>query len=90
MKKTDFLIGFTAAIVATFIGIFLFLELFTDYGFIKGLGIMKSFGYIGNVIKLGAILNLILFLFFIKLKKDNMAKGVLLATIILAITTLFI
>jgi hypothetical protein len=44
----------------------------------------------GKVITLGAIIDLILFFILLKINKDLMARGVVLATIILAIITMFL
>lgn len=88
MKKTDLLIGLIIGIAAAFLGTLVFLELFTDYGFTKGVTLLKQEGQLGKVITLGTILNLILFFILLKFKKEMMARGVVLATIILAIVTL--
>ncbi|MDA9333811.1 hypothetical protein N9Q52_02040 [Polaribacter sp.] len=42
----------------------------------------------GKVLSLAAVSNLFVFFVFIKKKQDNRAKGVLLATILIALTTL--
>lgn len=90
MKKTDLLIGFFIGILAAFIGAFLFLRLFTELRTIADLQIAKEEGILGKVMTLGAILNLLLFFLLLKFKKELMARGIVLATIILAITTIFI
>ncbi|WP_306354058.1 hypothetical protein [Flavobacterium sp. '19STA2R22 D10 B1'] len=90
MKKTDLLIGFITGIIATTLGTFLFLEFFTEYGFLNGIQIMKGQGYLGKIITLGAILNLILFFIFLQKKQDMKARGVILSTIILTLVTLFL
>ena len=51
---------------------------------------MLKEGVIGKLISLGAILNLIVFYFFLNKKQDLRAKGVLFTTIILAILTLIL
>lgn len=88
MKKTDLIIGLIIGIAAALVGTALFLTLFTDYGFIKGITLLKQEGQLGKVITLGTVLNLILFFVLLKFKKEMMARGVVLATIILAIVTL--
>jgi hypothetical protein len=90
MKKTDLLIGFLIGILAAFIGAFLFLRLFTELRTFADLQIAKEEGILGKVMTLGAILNLLLFFLLLKFKKELMARGIVLATIILAITTIFI
>ena len=46
--------------------------------------------FLGKLISLGAILNLLVFFFFIQKKQDFRARGVLLATILVAIITFII
>jgi hypothetical protein len=87
MKQIDLFIGILIGLATCFIGTYLFLELATDYGFAEGITIMRTQGLIGKVITLGAILNLIAFFTLLKLKKEMMARGVILATILLAILT---
>ena len=43
--------------------------------------------FIGNLISLGAILNLICFFYFIRKQKDSHAAGILIATILIAVGT---
>ena len=44
-------------------------------------------GFLGKLISLGAILNLVAFFIFIKKKQDYRARGVLLVTIFIAVFT---
>jgi len=90
MKKLDLLIGTLIGFATTFLGVYIFLEFFTDYGFTKGLSGMKNQGILGKVITLGAILNIIVFFILLKYNKELMARGVVLATILLTIITLFV
>lgn len=89
MKKIDLLYGVIIGIISTFIGVYLFIAVFTDYDFSVGYSMLKTEDKLGKVITLGAILNLIVFFFLLKLNKELMARGVVLATIILTIVTLF-
>jgi hypothetical protein len=90
MKKTDLAIGALIGFTTTCIGMFIFLTFFTNFGFIEGIKGMKSQGYLGKIITLGAILNIIAFFILLKFNKELMARGVVLATILLAIITLFV
>lgn len=90
MKKSDLLIGAIIGIASTFIGSYIFIEVFTAYHFLNGIEVMKAQGLLGKVITLGAILNIIIFFSLLKLNREMMARGVILATIILTIITLFI
>jgi hypothetical protein len=51
---------------------------------------MKSQGYLGKVITLGAILNLVAFFVLLKINRELMARGVVLATLLLALITMFL
>lgn len=90
MEKKDLFIGILIGLVAAFIGIFLFVTFFTDYDFVEGVKILKSQDSLGKLIALGAVLNIIAFFILLKLKKDLMARGVVLATIALTILTIVI
>ena len=90
MKIINLLIGVVIGLATAFAGSYLFLELFTNYGFETGIKIMKTEGLLGKIITLGAILNLIAFFILLQLKKDMMARGVILATIILALITVIV
>ncbi len=84
------LIGFFLGIIASLIGSFLFIKLFTSFDLSNGLETIKQYGYLGKVVTLGTVLDLLLFLFLLKRNKELMARGVVFAVIVLAITTLFI
>jgi hypothetical protein len=90
MNKMELLIGFVIGILASLIGIFIFITFFTDFDFIAGIQAMKSEGKIGKLITLGSILDLVAFGILLKMNKDIMARGVVLAVIIIAIITLFV
>lgn len=90
MNKTQLLIGFGIGIVASFLGSYLFITFFTDFDFMTGIQTMKSEGKLGKLITLGSILDLIIFSVLLKLNKDIMARGVVLAVISIAIFTLFV
>jgi hypothetical protein len=90
MEKKDFFIGIFMGLLVSFIGCFLFLEFFTNVGFVKAFQYMKMDGNLGKVITLGALLNVgVVFLLF-KKDKDMMAKGVIFSIFILTIYTLFV
>ncbi|QBN18904.1 hypothetical protein [Flavobacterium nackdongense] len=89
MNKKDILIGFVIGIIACVLGIFLFVTFFTDFDFMSGIQSMKSEGKLGKLITLGAILDLIAFGILLKMNKEMMARGVVLAVICIAIFTIF-
>ena len=90
MRILDLFIGLIIGLATAFIGTYLFIELFTDNNFVQGIKNMQSLGLMGKVITLGAILNIIAFFILLQFKKEMMARGVIVATIILAILTIVI
>jgi hypothetical protein len=87
--KRDIIIGFAIGTVACVLGIFLFITFFTDFDFIVGIQSMKSERELGKLITLGAILDLGAFGILLKMNKEIMARGVVLAVICIAIFTIF-
>lgn len=85
MKKSDLVIGFIIGIVAACVGAFLFLISITKLQYIKFL--IHEPGIMGKVITLGAIINILIFFYLLKKDKELMARGIVLATIILALIT---
>ena len=87
MKK-EILIGFLIGLVANSIGLYFAALVFgKEADFFTVLSSASSEGILGKLISLGAILNLAAFFIFIKKKQDYRARGVLLATVIIAIST---
>jgi hypothetical protein len=89
-NKTDILIGFVIGMITSFLGCFLFIQLFTDYTFVTGMELLQSDGKLGKIITLGTVLDLIVFWAMLKLHQEFMARGVILAVIVLTIVTLFV
>lgn len=90
MDKKDLIIGFIAGIFTSILGSYLFIIFFTPFDFSTGFQTIRQYGYLGKVITLGTILDLVVFTVFLKTNKEFMARGVILAVIVLAISTLFI
>ncbi|MCL7753986.1 hypothetical protein [Polaribacter sp. Z022] len=86
--KKHILIGVLVSLFATFGGVFIYLEYISKFGFYETLELIKEGKLYGKVLSLAAIPNLFVFFIFLKKKQDNKAKGVLLATILIAFTTL--
>ena len=89
MKKIDLLYGLIIGIFSACLGIYLFIVSFTEYEFVEGYFILRNQGQLGKLIALGSILNLVAFFLLLKLNKELMARGVVLATLILTVVTLF-
>lgn len=87
MKK-EILIGVVVALVATVTGFFGYAEFVSDLGFDETIDFIIKGKLYGKVITLAAIPNLFVFFVFIKKKQDYRARGVLIATICIAITVL--
>ena len=87
MKK-DIFIGIFVGLFANAIGLF-FAATILGQGddFIKVIQAAADEGFLGKLISLGAILNLIAFFVFIKKKQDYRARGVLLITVFIAVFT---
>ncbi len=86
--KKEVLIGFIIGLIANLAGSYLYIYFFSDYSLeetIKNALIQDVFG---NIIALGAILNLIVFFIFLKKNQFYRARGVVLATVISAIIIL--
>mgnify|MGYP003607092123 CR=1 FL=1 len=90
MNKKDLLIGFIIGILTSILGSLLFITFFTKFDLSTGIQTIKENGYLGKVITLGTILDLGVFTILLKRNKELMARGVVLAVIVLAISTLFI
>ena len=75
-------------LIANSIGLFFAASLLGNGDdFITVLNAASSEGFLGKLISLGAILNLIAFFIFIKRKQDYRARGVLLLTVFVAVLT---
>ncbi len=90
MKKIELFYGLIIGLIASLISIYLFIFIFTPYSFLGGLQLLKFEGKLGKIISLGTILNIGMFFGLLKYKKETMAKGIILAIILLTIITLFI
>jgi hypothetical protein len=90
MDKKSLIIGTILGICLPLLGIFIFLKIYTSYNLFRDFYLLKLQGNLGKIITLGAILNLALFFILLQMKKELMARGVVLATILLAIVTMFL
>ena len=89
MKK-EILIGFFIAIIATLIGFYIYVEFVSQYSFNETLKILNEQKLYGKIIGLAAIPNLFVFFVFLKKKQDYRARGVILASLLLAFVVLII
>ena len=88
-NKKEILIGFAVGIIANVTGTLLYILLFSDFGVMETFRAAIQQGHIGSLLALGAILNLIAFFGFLKIRRDQRAKGVLIATLLTALIILY-
>lgn len=88
MIKKNVAIGMLAGLIANIIGLII-ISILLGQGddFVTVIENASKEGFLGKLISLGAILNLIAFFIFIKKKQDYRARGVLLITILVALFT---
>ena len=87
MRK-DIFIGMLVGLIANAIGLFLTATLLgKGDDFTTVIKAAANEGFLGKLISLGAILNLIAFFIFIRKKQDYRARGVLLITVFIAVFT---
>ena len=86
MKSSkEIIIGFIVGIIANTFGTLLYILLFSDLGIVETFNAAIEQGHIGSLLALGAILNLVAFFGFLRIKRDQSAKGVMLATFVTAL-----
>ncbi|WP_323786956.1 hypothetical protein [Psychroserpens sp.] len=91
MKHKDIIIGIIIGLIASAIGLTLSLLFFGTGESIKdSLRIALAQGVFTKLVSIGALLNLGAFFLFINTNKESKAKGVLIATIIVALITIII
>lgn len=90
MKKIDLFYGLLIGLITSLLGSYLFIVLFTPYSYIDDIQLLKFEGILNKIIALGTILNIGMFFGLLKYKKEIMAKGIILAIIVLTIVTLFL
>ncbi|MEH6682151.1 MAG: hypothetical protein V7724_16530 [Sediminicola sp.] len=89
MNKKELAIGFTVGIIANTLGTLLYIVLFSELGIADTIRAAVEQEHIGSLLALGAILNLLAFFGFLRLKRDQRAKGVMMATLLTALIILY-
>ncbi|NNK10660.1 MAG: hypothetical protein HKP08_04890 [Flavobacteriaceae bacterium] len=87
--KKELIIGFVVGLIANVFGTLLYILIFSDLGIMETFEVAKEQGYLGSLLALGAILNLIAFFAFLRIRRDQRAKGVLVATLLTALVILY-
>lgn len=84
------ILGIFLGFVSSFIGTFLYVLLFTNFNLIRDFVLLNQNGLLGKVITLGTLLTVMTFLFFFYRKKDSIAKGIVIAVVLLMLFTFFV
>jgi len=87
--KKELIIGFVVGIIANTFGTLLYILIFSDLGIVETFKAAEEQGYLGSLLALGAILNLVAFFAFLRIRRDQRAKGVLVATLLTAMVILY-
>ena len=88
MVKKDVIIGILVGLISNALGLFLAATILGNGdNFVSVIKAASVEGFLGKLISLGAILNLVAFFIFIKKKQDYRARGVLIVTIFVAVFT---
>ena len=95
MRNRNLFIGIISGIIANFLGFIIVarLMLTEEFSLINLTNVVKQLyddGLLNKLISLGAILNLLIFFFFIKTNNDTKAAGVLISTIMIALLTIYL
>ena len=94
MSKKDIIFGITTGLISNIIGvIFTVIFLFQEISISNIFRIINESidnNFITKLISLGAIVNLIAFFIFLKFNYVERAKGVLIATFLVAILTIYL
>jgi hypothetical protein len=81
----EILIGFLIGLVANISGSYLYIFFFSKYKLETTIEIALEQDVLGNIIALGALLNLGVFFIYLKKKKYYRARGVIAATLLAAL-----
>ena len=94
MNKKQLIIGLVFGLFSNSLGLIIVLYLTGNLSNKGGLTAVLAAAYhedfLGKLISLGAILNLLCFFYFLKKQQDSRAAGVLVATILVAVFTFLI
>ncbi len=83
MRK-EILVGILVGLLATVLGFYLYVEFVLNGSFQESLVIINNKNLYGQILSIAAIPNLLVFFIFIKKKQDYKARGVLIATFLVA------
>ena len=84
----EVLIGILVSLLATSCGLFIYLEFVSDDTVTETFKKVREGGIFGKVLALASVPNLFVFWVFLKKNQDYRARGVLIATVAIALVTL--
>ena len=91
MKNKDVIIGLVTGLLASCLGLIITLLIFgKGNSLFDSLQVAINNSVLTKLVSMGAILNLAVFFLFIQRKEDSKAKGVLIATVIVAVITIIV
>ena len=88
MNLKELFKGILVALFTVAGSLFLYLEYFSEYGLQQTWSFIRQGNLEGSILSLAAIPNLFVFFIFLRKRQDDRARGVLLVTILMALTTL--
>lgn len=88
-KRKETLIGLAVGVIANTFGTLGYILIFSDLGIKETFEAAVSQDHVGSLLALGAILNLVAFFGFIRLKRDHRARGVMIATLLTALVIMY-
>ena len=91
LNKKEVFLGLLSGFLANLLGVIItVIILFQNFDIFKIINDSISENFITKLISLGAIVNLIVFFIFLKYNYEERARGVLVATFIIAILTVYL
>ena len=91
LNKKEVFLGLLSGFLANLLGVIITaIILFQNFDIFKIINDSISENFITKLISLGAIVNLIVFFMFLKYDYEERARGVLVATFIIAILTIYL
>ena len=88
-SRKEVFIGFIVGLIANSFGTLLYILVFSDLGIMDTFRAAITQGHLGSLLALGAILNLVAFFGFLRIKREHRARGVMIATLLTALIILF-
>lgn len=88
-RKKEIFIGLAVGLIANTLGTLAYILVFSDMPILETLQAAREQDHLGSILALGAILNLVAFFGFLKLRRDYRARGVMIATLISALAILY-